>query len=331
VTAVVHQAASPRVVFGRGTIDRLRAEVARLGGTRVLLVVSPTAAREGKRALDLVADLLVGHFTGARTPTPRDVADEVVLLVKIQAVDCVVVVGGATTISLAKTVSVRTGVPQVVVPTTYAGSEVSPVLPDTVVYDVDLTLATPVDFSVASAATALGHAVEALYSPVANPITDSMALEAIAGIARALPVIVRNPCDIEARTTLLGSAWLAGTCLATAGTGLHHRLCRALGGLPRAQTHAVVLPHAMAHNARAAPKAMRRIADALGVPDAPRGVADLLAKAGAPTSLRELGMAEADVERAVALGVARAYQDPEQVTADGLRGVLHDAWRGTWP
>jgi protocatechuate 3,4-dioxygenase beta subunit len=180
----------------------------------------------------------------------------------------------------------------------------------------------------------MAHAVEALYAPQANPVIDAMALDAIALSARALPALVAEPSDTAARADLLRAAWLAGTCLGSVGMGLHHKLCHTLGGafdLPHAATHTVILPHAMAYNAPAARDAMSRIAGALGVPDAPSGMFDLITSLGGPTSLRELGMAEADLPQAARLAVATPYPNPRELTPTGIESLLRDAWRGRRP
>jgi alcohol dehydrogenase class IV len=245
----------------------------------------------------------------------------------------------------------RTGLPQIAVPTTYAGSEVTPVvgetangrkttrsspdlLPRTVVYDVELTVDLPVALSVTSGINAMAHAVEAMYSPQANPVIDGLAGQAIERLARALPHIVERSGDLDARADVLLGAWLAGTCLGSAGMGMHHKLCHVLGGsfgLPHAETHTVLLPHVMAYNAPAAPAAMRRVAAALGVADAPTGVHDLIAALGGPTSLEELGLAEADLARVAEQAAAMPYPNPRTVTADGVLALLSDAWRGNRP
>jgi protocatechuate 3,4-dioxygenase beta subunit len=262
-----------------------------------------------------------------------------------------VAVGGGSTKGLAKALALRTDLPQLILPTTYAGSEVTPVLgetrdgrkttvtspavlPETVVYDVEFTRSLPVDLSVNSAVNAMAHAVEALYSPQSNPVVDAMALDAVARIARALPSVVAEPSGISARADLLHAAWLAGTCLASVGMGLHHKLCHTLGGalgLPHAETHTVILPHAMAYNAPAAQGVMSRIADALGVVDAPSGLFDLIASLGGPTSLADLGMAEEDLPQAARMATATPYPNPRELTSQGIETLLRGAWQGRRP
>ncbi|EWM17937.1 catechol 1,2-dioxygenase [Kutzneria sp. 744] len=244
-----------------------------------------------------------------------------------------VAVGGGSTTGLAKALAARTGVPQVILPTTYAGSEVTPVLgetengrkttrrspdilPETVIYDVDLTVELPVPTTVTSAVNALAHAVEALYSPEANPATDAVAVQAIRGITHSLPLVTADPSDVDARAELLESAWLAGSLMAQVSMGLHHKLCHQLGGqfdLPHAETHTVMLPHVMAYKEKESPEALAKVADALDVPDAAAAVYDLVHSLGGPSSLRELGLAESSLDGIEPMSVLRA------------------AWEGTRP
>ena len=347
----VHTSRPSRVVFGSGTVGRLRDEVELLGRSRVLLLSSPPLAAASARVREALGGLLAAEFDGAAMHTPVAVTEQALAVLRDADADCLVAVGGGSTTGLAKALALRTDLPQVIVPTTYAGSEVTPVLgetrdgrkvtrsspailPETVVYDVDFTLGLPLPLSVTSGVNALAHAVEALYAADANPVTDRQALDAIARIARALPRLADDPAAPGPRADLLQAAWLAGTCLATVGMGLHHKLCHTLGGafdLPHAETHTVVLPHAMAYNAPAAPDAMRRIAEALGAPDAPTGVYDLVASLGGPTSLRALGLPEQGLARAAELAVATPYPNPRTLTAEGIAGLLADAWHGRRP
>ena len=318
------QSPSPtRVVFGAGTVAAVAEEVRRVGGSRVLLIARPRHAEPVAAAL---GDLVVAQFDGARMHTPVEVTAQALDVLKAAAADCVVAVGGGSTTGLAKALAARTGVPQVILATTYAGSEVTPVLgetengrkttrrspdilPETVIYDVDLTLGLPVPTTVTSGINALAHAVEALYAPEANPLVDAIALQAIRGIAHSLPLVAANPSDVDARAELLESAWLAGTCMTYVSMGLHHKLCHQLGGqfdLPHAETHTVMLPQVMAYKEKEAPEALARVAEALGVPNAAAGVYDLVRSLGGPTSLRELGLPESSLDGIEPASVLRA-------------------------
>ncbi|MCE3555414.1 maleylacetate reductase and hydroxyquinol 1,2-dioxygenase domain-containing protein [Pseudonocardia sp. RS11V-5] len=336
-----------RIVFGSGTLERVADEVARLGRSRALVLAGEHLRAVGDRVEEILGPLAAGRFDGAAMHTPVEVTEQALAVLRETGADCVVAVGGGSTTGLAKALAVRTGVDQVVLPSTYAGSEVTPVLgetedgvkttradpailPETVIYDVELSAGLPRPLAVTSAVNALAHAVEALYSPDANPVVDGMALDAIRHLARGLRALDSG----RGRADLLRGAWLAGTCLGAVGMGLHHKLCHTLGGsfgLPHAPTHTVVLPHAMAYNAAAAPEAMRRVAEALGTADAPTAVFDLIVEAGGPTSLRELGLAEADLGRAADLAVGKPYPNPAPLTRDGLAGLLRRAWAGERP
>jgi alcohol dehydrogenase class IV len=208
------------------------------------------------------------------------------------------------------------------------------VVPDVVIYDVRLTLSLPPGISGTSGINAIAHGVEALYAEARNPATSLMATEGIEKLARALPIIARNPRDIDARTDALSGASLCGQCLATVGMALHHKLCHTLGGsfdLPHAETHTAVLPHAAAYNADADPAAMRQIAQALGVESAPMGLYELGHAVRAKMALRDLGLAESDLDRAADLAVEKPYWNPRPIERDAIRELLERAWTGEPP
>ncbi|MFF5076570.1 maleylacetate reductase and hydroxyquinol 1,2-dioxygenase domain-containing protein [Actinoplanes sp. NPDC000266] len=337
-----YDAHASRVIFGAGTLSRLPDEVARAGGSRPLLLSTP-----GRAALAGIER----RFDGVAMHTPVEVTERALEVVRESGADCLVALGGGSSTGLGKALVARTGLPLIAVPTTYAGSEMTPILgeteggvkttrrdpalqPTTVIYDVELTRTLPVGLSVTSGLNAMAHAVEALYSPQANPAIDSFALDAIGRIARALPRIAEQPDDLDARSDALAGAWLAGICLGAVGMGLHHKLCHVLGGsfdLPHAETHAVVLPHVMAYNAEAAPGVMRRVAAALGVADAAAGVFDLAVRLGAPTTLAELGLPEAALGTVAEEATRTPYPNPRTLTTEGIRGLLAAAWHGDRP
>jgi len=352
----VYTANPVRVVFGPGSLDRVGEEVARLRHRRALVLAGPrldaVVDRIDAALVEAGADVgVVGRFDGVAMHTPVEVTEDAMKLVGSVHPDCVVAVGGGSAIGLSKAIAVRTGLDQVVIPTTYAGSEVTPVLgetdagrkttrsspeilPETVIYDVELTLGLPAPLSVTSAVNAMAHAVEALYAPQANPAVDAWAQRAIALLAAGVRRIGVDPADLDMRSDLQVGAWLAATCLGSVGMGLHHKLCHTLGGsfgLPHAPTHTVVLPHAMAYNAPAAPAAMAQVAQALGVPDAPGGVYDLVAEAGGPLALRDLGLAAGDVPGAAEIAGSAAYPNPREPDRRALTRLLEQAWAGRRP
>ncbi|SMQ50543.1 unnamed protein product [Zymoseptoria tritici ST99CH_1A5] len=282
------------------------------------------------------------------TPTP--ITDSAESYARETAADSIVSFGGGSTIGLGKALSIRTGLPHVCIVTTYSGSEMTSIVgetsegkkttrkdpkifPATVIYDVDLTLDLPAETSAVSGVNAMAHAVEALYAQNKNPVTSMMALEGIKALSHSLPIIVQDPTDHAAREKALYGAWLCAVCAGTVGVALHHKLCHTLGGscgLPHAETHTVVLPHALAYNAPAVPDAMHKLAEVLegSDGDATRGVNRLLARLGVKRSLKDLGMKEDDVERAADIAMERPYWNPRLIKRDVLQEVVRRCWAG---
>jgi alcohol dehydrogenase class IV len=299
----------------------------------------------------MIGECFAGVFTGAVMHTPVEVTERAMETVREVRADCVVAIGGGSTTGLGKAIALRTDLPQNVLPTSYAGSEMTPVvgqtsggikttqsspkiLPEIVIYDVDLTMTMPPKLSATSGINAIAHAVEALYARDRNPVITLMAQEGIRALAHALPKICARPDDRAARTDALYGAWLSGICLGAVGMALHHKLCHTLGGsfnLPHAETHTVILPHALAYNAPATPDAMTRIAAALGVPDPALGLHDLARKLAAPASLRAIGMPESGIDQAADLAVKNPYWNPRTIERDAIRELIARAWRGDAP
>jgi maleylacetate reductase len=347
----IYEALPSRVIFGAGTLARLGDEVDRLGLRRVLVLSTPPQQPDAERLAASLGDRAAGVFAGATMHTPVEVTERAMAEVAARGADGIVAVGGGSTIGLGKAIALRIDLPQIVVPTTYAGSEMTPILgetkdglkttqrgpkilPETVIYDVDLTLTLPPAMSATSGINAIAHAVEALYSPDRNPIISLMAEDGIAALARALPVIVSDPSDRSARSDALYGAWLCGACLGAVGMALHHKLCHTLGGtfdLPHAETHTVVLPHAVAYNAASASEAMARITRALGTSDAARGIYDLAGRLGAPRALRDLGMPEGGIDRAAEFAASSPYPNPRSIERGAIRELIARAWAGDPP
>jgi maleylacetate reductase len=347
----VYEQLPSRIVFGAGSFDRLAEEIGRLGLKRAMVLSTPGQRRLADEAARRLGVATAGIHAEAVMHVPVETARAARETARRLAADCTVAIGGGSTIGLGKAIALDTGLPIIAVPTTYSGSEMTPiygltdggvkrtgrdrkVLPRVVLYDPALTVDLPAKISGPSGMNALAHCVEALYAPDANPITSLMAAEGIRALARALPVVVREPLDLEARGEALYGAWLAGSALGMVAMGLHHKLCHTLGGsfnLPHAELHTVILPYATAYNRDAAPSAMRVVAQALGVGDAPQGLYDLAKQIGAPLSLKEIGMPEDGIERAAKLATANPYDNPRPVAYAGIRQLLEDAWHGRRP
>jgi maleylacetate reductase len=339
-----------RVVFGAGAArSELVGEVARFGAGRLLLVVSAGEEALARELTGPVGGRVVATFTGVRPHVPVAVAEAATELARSTGADAVLSVGGGSTTGTAKAVALRTGLPILAVPTTYAGSELTPVwgltehsrkttgvdrivLPRLVVYDPELTLTLPAGLTAASGLNAMAHCVEAFWAPRANPVTSLLAAEGIRALATGLPAAVDDGHDLPARTDVLYGAYLAGSAFAVAGSGLHHKICHVLGGaydLPHAQTHAVVLPHVLAFNAPAVPAAAARIATALGTGDAAGGLADLAARLGIPAGLRALGLDAARLPEAARLVREQVPADNPRPVLDGdIERLLQAAWAG---
>jgi maleylacetate reductase len=339
------------VVFGSGTRARVPEELDTLGRGRALVLSTPEQADRASELSGLLGGRTAGVFSEAVPHTPLTATERAVAFAETVNADCVVAVGGGSAIGLGKAVALRTGLPQLVLPTTYAGSEMTPILgetsegrkttrrlpevrPGVVVYDVDLTLSLPPAISAVSGLNALAHAVEALYARDRDPLTSLLAAEAVSALGSALPEIMRGPGDTRARARALYGAWLAGLCLGTVGMALHHKICHVLGGafdLPHAETHAVVLPHVVAYNAPAAVQATAAISRALHGPDAATALRGFEDRLGAPRALRDLGMPESGIDVAADLIAGQAYWNPRPVDADAARRILARAWAGEPP
>ena len=353
MNAFTYDALPGRVVFGAGASrDRLAEEVGRLDAERVLLIATE---QERELAEDLASPLgerLAGLFTRVRPHVPVEVAERARAAAREVGADCLLSIGGGSTTGTAKAVALETELPIVAVPTTYAGSEMTPVygltsgqrkrtgkslkvLPKVVIYDPELTFSLPDFITGPSAMNAMAHCVEAFYAPGANPITSLMAEEGIRALASGVPAAVSSPDDLEGRTRTLYGAYLAGAAFAAAGGGIHHKICHVLGGaydLPHAETHTVILPQAVAFNEGAIPEVMQRVACALGAEEAATGLYDLARSIRAPTALKDIGMKEENLDEAVTLILEEApRENPRPVDEAGIRELLEDAYSGRRP
>ena len=340
-----------RVVFGAGSFDRLPAEIDRLGLSKLLVLSTPGQVKLAEEAARRLGARAAGLYPHARMHVPVETAQAARAEARRLGADGAVAIGGGSTIGLGKAIALDGGLPIVAIPTTYAGSEMTPiyglteggakktgrdarVLPRAVIYDPLLTLGLPVKVSGPSGMNAIAHCVEALYAENANPVISLMAEEGIRALARSLPRIVADPGNLDARGDALYGAWLAGISLGAVGMALHHKLCHTLGGsfnLPHAETHTIVLPHATAYNSTAAPEAMQRIARALGAEDAAAGLYDLATAIDAPLALKDIGLKEQDLDQAAEIATLNPYYNPCPISRDGIRRLLDEAFHGRRP
>lgn len=353
--AFVYNGQPSRVVFGRGALEKLGAEIERLGAKRALVLSTPEQRAAAEDVSKRLGARSAGVYDKAVMHVPIETAEAARAVAKELDADCCVAVGGGSTIGLGKAIALTSELPILAIPTTFAGSEMTPiygitaqgqkktgrdarVLPRTVIYDPQLTMTLPARIAGPSGMNAIAHCVEALYAEDANPITSLMAEEGIRALARSLPKVVGDPADFEARAEALYGAWLAGACLGNVGMAIHHKLCHTLGGsynLPHAETHTVILPHAVQYNRDAARDAMARISRALGgngaADAAAGGLYDLARRIGAPLSLKDIGMNADALDDAARLATQNPYYNPRPIEYAAIRQLLQNAWEGRRP
>lgn len=350
----VFQGTPSRVVFEWDALAKLPDELTRLGARRALILSTPEQRHLADQVKDVLKERAAGVCAQAVMHVPVEVARSACEMAGELDADCCIAIGGGSTIGLGKAIALESSLPILAVPTTYAGSEMTPifgltegrlkrtgrdprVLPRTVLYDPSLTLSLPPAISAASGINAMAHAVEALYAEDANPVISLMAEESIRALGEALPVVVREPGDRAMRSRALYGAWLAGTCLGAVGMALHHKLCHTLGGtfnLPHAQTHAAMLPHTAHYNHAAAPDALRRVARALGGDDAADAgplLFRLNEKLGIPVALVDIGMPQDGLDEATDIACKSPYANPRPIERAAIRELLQDAWEGRAP
>ena len=349
-SSFLYTAHPARIVFGPGSLEQINDEVRQLGCSHALVLSTPSRRKEAEHLSRRLGMLSAGVFSEAAMHTPVDVTERAMLAYARTGADCVIALGGGSTVGLGKAIAYRNDAPQIAIATTYAGSEGTPILgqtenavkttvkhasilPEVVIYDATLTLELPVAISVTSGLNAMAHAFEGLYAKERNPITTLMAVEGIRALKDALPIIVQQPENITARNTALYGAWLCGTVLGSVGMALHHKLCHTLGGsfsLPHAETHAILLAHTLAYNAQAAADMLAPATDMFAGSLA-EGLYDFAKSLGAPLALKELGLAETDLDKAAHLAVQDPYWNPRPIEREAVRELLQRAWSGTRP
>ena len=344
-----YQGSPARVVFGPSSRLLVGEELVRLGLKRVLVIATPELEGVAGEVAGALGPRAAGSFVGAAMHTPVSVTDAT--MARLGNIDGLVAVGGGSAIGLAKALALRSGLPTIAVPTNFAGSEATPILgetnggekttltdprvrPGTIVYDPSLVSSLPPHLVASSSMNAIAHAVEGLYARDRNPVGSLMAAEGIRAFATAVPRIEADRTDLEAWSMAQYGAWLCGTVLGQVGMALHHKLCHVLGGtfdLPHAETHAVVLPHAIAYNEAAVPELLAPVAEIFGTETAADGLHEFARAIGAPTALEAFGFTEADIPRAVDVALARPYWNPRALTREGLSVLLSGALTGERP
>jgi maleylacetate reductase len=351
VKPFIYNALPMRVRFGPGARASVADEVRLLDCQRAVVISTAGRRAFAQEVSDLLGDLCVGVLDIAVMHTPVETTLAAVDRVQNLGADCTVAIGGGSAIGLAKALALRAGIPQIAIPTTYSGSEMTAiagqteagrkssvkdarVMPAAVIYDVELTHSLPVKTSATSGLNAMAHGVEALYARIPNPVTTRQALEGIEALARALPVIVSDPGAPAARGQALYGAFLCGMALSSVGMALHHKICHALGGaydLPHAETHSVVLPHVTEFNAQGSDGVLAPVAAILETRSPGSGLFKLAKKIGAPASLKELGMPANGLDRVADMVMANPVWNPRSYGREDIVRLLGAAYRGEAP
>ena len=340
-----------KVSFGAGIRRSARKATLEAGANRVLVLTTPQQSDLGLEVAESLGDLAAGIFSKAAMHTPTDVTQEALAHYKEAGANAVLAAGGGSTIGLGKALALRTSVGQIALPTTYAGSECTPILgqtengvkttmkdpalrPGTVLYDAELVASLPIPMTITSALNAMAHAIEALYAPDRSAPSDALALDGLRAFQTSLPLVLQNPSDLKAREDTQKGAWACGTVLGQVGMALHHKLCHTLGGalnLPHAETHAIILPHATAFNEPATQGVLAPVAKMFGGTEAGEALWSFAKGLGAPTALKDLGVSEADLDHVAELATKNPYDNPREITCEGIRALLQRAWAGARP
>ncbi len=340
-----------RIVFGVGAVSKLGAEIAALDGSRVMIACTAGAKQRIQPVVEALGATCVGVFDEVRPHCPEEVVLAAIERFRALDADCLVSIGGGSSIDTGKPLAVETGKPTIAVPTTYSGAEVTPnygiviggrkkghrderAVPRTVIYDPEMTVNLSPYATAISGMNSLAHCVEALYPAVPNPIATLFAKEGIAALSAGLPASVNVSDDLAARTLALYGAYLGGTVVTLVGIALHHRTCHVLGGsygISHGEANSVMLPHATAFNAPAAPAAMAVLGAALGSDDPAATLYDLAESMGAPTNLKSLGMQEGDLDAAAEQAIEVTAYNPRPLEFGPVRAMLQDAYEGNRP
>lgn len=345
-----YSAGAAWIEFGRGKFSLVKSMTSELGCNRALVLSTEFQKDMADRATQALGSAAAGVFSGAAMHTPVDVTDAAMTHCASIKADCIISVGGGSTTGLGKAIAFRTGLPHIVIPTTYAGSEATPILgqtenglkttitdvkilPTAIIYDPELTDSLPLEMSIVSGLNAMAHAAEALYAKDRNPISTTLSIEGLTAMKTGLDLIAKDPLSQEGRDAALFGAWLCGTVLGQVGMALHHKICHTLGGsfdMPHAQTHAVMLPHTIGFNAQSVPDQLAPIGQLFDAEPGP-GLFAFSKSIGSPTSLRELGFQESDLDQAATLASKNPYWNPRPIDQSSLRAMLQNAFDGVEP
>lgn len=340
-----------RAVFGENSALQLRSEVEKLGASRVLIACTKGMVARVQHVIDSLGDMCVAIYDKAEPHCPEHIAMGALDLFKQTEADCVVAIGGGSTIGIGKAIKLRTDKPMIVVSTTPCGSESTPiygmlignhkktgkdpkVIANATIYDPVLTTSMGAHLTGTIGMNGLAHCVEALYPQKPNPVATLFAEAGVEALTNGLKGSIKDPNDLVAREQVLYGGMLSGYCVTLAGIAIHHKLCHVLGGhhgIPHGESNSVVLPYAVAYNESAAPDAMARIRKAMNSDSASGGLYDFATEIGVPKSLKELGMREEHLDAAAQETVETTPYNPKPVDIKSVREMLQQAYEGIYP
>lgn len=340
-----------RIVSGPGKAATLQHELDQLGIERVAVLCTPSGATRYAGIIAGLGPRCTAVFAQAALHSPLDVAEAAARVVRNSGAAATICIGGGSTIGLGKFIAVTEGKPQVAIPTTLSGSELTPIygfrsgsekrtgvnpaaVPRLVIYDPRVSLSLPGQETALSGMNCLAHCVEAFYVPAAGRLSDTLAAEGIRVLFGALPGCLDRPDDESARGDALYGGLLGGLLVAMVGIGLHHKICHVLGGrfgLPHGASNAIILSQVIAFNAPAMPEAIRRMAEAMDAADPARACFDLARRLGAPTSLQEMGVDSEALGEVAAAITATPLDNPRPLEKNSVEALLRRAWSGDEP
>ena len=368
---LTRQDADAFIVLAPGCVDEVASQLGRLRRKRAYVVTGSGLAsgRVGQTIRNALGPMMVGMFSGARPHVPVETAEQVANEARSLNADVLIGLGGGSPIGTAKAAVSRLAdgatagdVRWIVaaIPTTYSGSEVTPVFgttdvargrkevvrnpgirPRLVLYDPELAIDTPPDLTAGTGINALAHCVEGLYSSDAGDEERAMAVQAATLLVEHLPKAFARPDELAHRYHLFEGSMLAGLVLARAGMGVHHGLCHVLGGrynAPHGVLNAIMLPHAMRFNLPVAGPTYAQLAPVFGLKaaDSPRtgeavcrAVTDFIRQFRLPQRLREIGIPKTDLPAVAADALqsqsVRRNPRPLRDARDALQ-ILEAAW-----
>jgi maleylacetate reductase len=351
------------IIFGAGALEQIGVVLAQNNWTRACLVTTHSQRVNGNlaRLQNLLGAKWGAAFDATQPHVPQQNVDDAIQLAREHNADVLVALGGGSAIGVAKATCHALEIPIIAIPTTYAGSEVTPVfgvtrerdgvarketvnhprvVPRVVLYDPALTLDLPRELTASTGINAFAHCVEAVYSAARNPLSSAAALYGARLIYRTLPRCVEQGADLRARSELMQGAYLAGMALANVAMGLHHGVCHVLGGtlnVPHGIANAIVLPHAIRFNADACAAELAQLAREIGIEaegdelaarELGKRVAQWTRLMQLPARLRDVGVRETDLELVARLAAnsKTVQNNPKKISEAEMQNFLSEMW-----